>query len=43
MRLLVESRNAPEPHEIQVLLSALIDFTEMHFRTEEELMLAEFL
>jgi hemerythrin len=29
----------PRP-ELQVLLSALIDFAELHFRTEEELMLA---
>jgi hemerythrin-like metal-binding protein len=40
-RVLQVSIEAAKPRqEIQVLLSALIDFTEMHFRTEEELMLA---
>jgi hemerythrin len=38
--VLGEAINAAKPRqEIEALLSALIDFTEMHFRTEEEMML----
>jgi hemerythrin len=40
-RALRDSIDAARPwQELQVLLSALVDFTEMHFHTEEELMLA---
>jgi hemerythrin len=40
-RALRDSIDAAKPlQELEVMLSALIDFTEMHFHTEEELMLA---
>jgi hemerythrin len=40
-RVLQESIESAKPRqELQALLSALLDFTEMHFHTEEELMLA---
>ena len=40
-RALHDSIAAAKPRvELQVMLSGLIDFTEMHFHTEEELMLA---
>ncbi len=40
-RVLEESIDAGRPlQELQVMLSALIDFTEIHLHTEEELMLA---
>ena len=40
-RALRDSIDAARPwQELQVMLSALIGFTEMHFRTEEDLMLA---
>jgi hemerythrin len=40
-RFLRDSIDAVKPwRELQVMISALIDFTEMHFHAEEELMLA---
>lgn len=40
-RVLRDSIDAAKPlQELEAMLSALIDFTEMHFHTEEELMVA---